>query len=83
MSNKESTCVEFVGITNKNHLALKEALVQGAREQDVELGRPSEHGRKFNMRLKMSGPKGTKIVVAVWLIEQGTEHPRLVTCYVE
>ncbi|MCH8912557.1 MAG: hypothetical protein IIA33_03205 [Planctomycetes bacterium] len=73
----------LLGITIKNHLVLREALVQGAREQDVESGRPSEHGRKFNMRLEMSGPKGTKIVVAVWLIEQGTEYPRLVTCYVE
>lgn len=73
----------LLGITSQNYLALKEALVQGAKEQGVEPGRPSEHGRKFNMRLEMSGPKGTKNVVAVWLIEQGTEHPRLVTCYVE
>jgi hypothetical protein len=31
----------------------------------------------------MSGPGGTKIVLAVWLVEPRDPRPRLITCYVE
>lgn len=35
------------------------------------------------MRVPMTGPRGTKVVLAVWLIETGDDRPRLITCYVE
>ena len=74
---------QLLGITRKNYCVLKDALLQGAKEQEVEAGRPSEHGDKFEMRLELSGMTGVVIVLSVWLVEEGTEYPRLITCYVE
>ena len=74
---------QLLGITRKHYLVLKDALLQGAKEQGVAAGQPSEHGQKFEMRLEMSGATGVVNVLSVWLVEKGTEYPRLITCYVE
>ncbi len=74
---------KLVGITRDHYLILKNALLEGARDQEVQPGQPSQYGRKYEMRLQLDGPKGTKVVLAIWLIEAGDDRPRLVTCYVE
>ena len=74
---------KLVGITRDQYLILKNALLEGARDLEVQPGQPSEYGRKYEMRLQLDGPKGTKVVLAIWLIEAGDDRPRLVTCYVE
>ena len=73
----------LLGITRANHEELRTALLDAAAEQDVQEGKSSSHGRKFEMRFEMSGPREAKTVLAVWLIETGSDRPRLITCYVE
>jgi hypothetical protein len=50
---------------------------------EVEPGRPSPFGDKFEMRFSVRGPFGTQRVLAVWMREEGQTSPRLITCYVE
>lgn len=50
---------------------------------DVEAGRPSPFGQKFEMRFAIRGPIGARPVLAVWMREEGQESPGLITCYVE
>ncbi|MBN2562143.1 MAG: hypothetical protein JXQ75_14560 [Phycisphaerae bacterium] len=73
----------LVGITRDDYLILKNALLEGARNQEVQPGQESQYGRKYEMRLQLGGPKGSRVVLAIWLIEAGDDQPRLVTCYVE
>ena len=73
----------LLGITRDDHLVLKNALLDGAADQEVQPGQPSQHGCKYEMRLQLDGPNGPKAVLAIWLIEAGDDRPRLVTCYVE
>lgn len=73
----------LMGITRDHYLILKNALLEGARVEEVQPGQASRYGRKFEMRLSMEGPKAARVVLAVWLIERGDDRPRLVTCYVE
>lgn len=73
----------LLGITRTNYVVLKNALLEAARGQEVVPGRATPFGRKYDMRVPMSGPRGKKDVLAVWLIETGDDRPRLVTCYVE
>ena len=73
----------LLGITRENYQLLKEQLLRAAVTVDVEPGRPSPFGQKFEMRFAVRGPIGTRRVLAVWLQEQGQAAPRLITCYVE
>jgi uncharacterized protein DUF6883 len=73
----------LLGITRVNYDVLKEQLLQAAMSVEVEPGRPSPFGDKFEMRFLVRGPLGTRRVLAVWLREEGQTSPRLITCYVE
>ncbi len=73
----------LMGITQDHYLLLKNALLEGAKVQEVQPGQASRYGRKFEKGLSLEGPKAARVVLAVWLIETGDDHPRLVTCYVE
>jgi hypothetical protein len=68
---------------DNNYLVLKGTLLAGAREREVRPGRVSPHGQKYVMDVPVPGPRGTRNVLAVWLIETGLDRPRPITCYVE
>lgn len=73
----------LLGITRVNYELLKEQLLQAAMSVEVEPGRPSPFGDKFEMRFPVRGPLGMRPVLAVWMREEGQTPPRLITCYVE
>jgi hypothetical protein len=73
----------LLGITRVNYEVLKEQLLQAAMSVEVEPGRPSLFGDKFEMRFSVRGPLGTRPVLAVWMREDAQTSPRLITCYVE
>jgi hypothetical protein len=72
-----------LGITRANYSLLKEQLLRAAATVEIEAGKPSPFGQKFEMRFAASGPLGTRPVLAVWMREVGRAGPRLITCYVE
>jgi len=74
---------DLLGITLDNWQELRDALLHAARSEDVVQGRASRFGTKYEIRFDLTGPAGCKKVLAVWLVEQGDPHPRLITCYVE
>lgn len=59
---------------------LKRALLSAAANEPVFREVETGHGRKYEMRFPLQAQRGKKIVRAVWIIEHGHEHPRLVTC---
>ena len=73
----------LIGITRGNYEVLKEQLLHAAMSVEVEPGRPSPFGEKFEMRCPVRGPLWTLPVLAVWMREEGQASPRLITCYVE
>jgi hypothetical protein len=74
---------ELLGFNRANMLVLKSLLVKAAREEPAEETASNRHGRKYIMRLPMTGGRGLHIIRVVWVIESGQSRPRLVTCYVE
>jgi hypothetical protein len=74
---------KLLGIDLGHAGVLKQALLHAARTAEVDQETVTEHGRKCVMRFTMSGTSGDKTVLAVWIIDDGSDQPRLVTCYVE
>lgn len=72
-----------LGITRANFRLLKEQLLRAAVTVEIEPGKASPFGQKFEMRFAVTGPLGTRHVLAVWMREVGFAGPRLITCYVE
>ena len=73
----------LLGINLSNWTILRDELLRAACEGDARVGKPSEHGKKFEIRFSMAGPRGTYTVVSVWFIPKGEDDPRLITSYVE
>lgn len=73
----------LLGITRANYVLLKDQLLLAATSVEVEAGQASPFGEKFEMRVLVRGPRGTRPVLAVWIREPGRAGPRLITCYVE
>jgi hypothetical protein len=73
----------LLSITRDNYGVLKSALLKAATELEATVGQFTAFGKKYEMRIPMVGPRGPKTVLAIWLIENGEDRPRLITCYVE
>ncbi len=73
----------LLGIERGNAGMLKEALLSAAANEDVTRDGVTPYSRKCEIRFPFSGPRGSKRVVSVWIVEEDSDRPRLVTCYVE
>lgn len=72
-----------VGFNETNASELEEALLSLARRQDVSGVERSVHGTKYVIEGEIETPSGRRLTVrTVWIIEPGTQVPRLVTAYV-
>ena len=70
-----------LGITAAHALLLKSALLAAARDGDARPTRRNAQGQLFEIEFDCQGPAATKRVVSVWIVENSTQIPRLVTCY--
>lgn len=74
---------QLLGIVRENPEPLREALVHAAAQHPASPGQPSPYGSKYEVRFDMTGIRGTYTILSVWMIEHGSEVPRLVTAYIE
>jgi hypothetical protein len=72
-----------LGITLANREVLREAILSAAEnsEEAEPLGN-NGHGEVYVMRFPLETPRGRAAVLTVWIIRDGEDFPRLVTCYI-
>jgi uncharacterized protein DUF6883 len=58
-------------------------LLRIAREGDVAVSELAPFGQKYVIDAELTFNYRTAIVRTVWIIENGTDFPRLVSCYVK
>jgi hypothetical protein len=73
----------LLGIRLDNAHALKASLLRAASTQEVARETPTPYGRKYEIRFPLDGPRDRRMVLSVWIVEEGNDLPRLVTRYVE
>jgi hypothetical protein len=73
-----------VGAYNVKKLLLRylEADIRRGLKAEVALERPTDYGRRYEIRMTLQTPSGEPLTVrTIWQIDIGTEVPRLLTLY--
>ncbi len=73
----------LLNIDLANADVLRRALLHATANEDAWLGKSSKYGTKYEIRFRMTGPRGTYTILSVWMIRSGEADPRLVTAYIE
>lgn len=70
------------GFEHSNPEAFEAALVLHADERDIEETRDSGFGTKYELRCELKTPDNRNpCIVTVWIINEETDNPNLVTAY--
>ena len=72
-----------LGLTLDNAEWLRAQVLRLAREGDAAVGEPSPFGQKYLIDAALTVNERVAIVRTAWIIENGTDFPRLVSCYVK
>ena len=72
-----------LGITLANGEVLRQAILSAAENSDdaEPLGN-NGHGEVYILRFPVETPRGSATVLTVWIIRDGEDFPRLITCYI-
>ena len=72
-----------LGITLANREVLRQAILSAAENSDEAepLGN-NGHGEVYVLRFPLGTDRGRATVLTVWIIRDGEDFPRLVTCYI-
>ena len=70
------------GFTIEAWSVLASALIKQINENDYINAEEGRHGTKYTVVASIESPKGaTTAVKTIWMIAEGTQHPRLITAY--
>jgi hypothetical protein len=72
-----------LGLTLADADWLRERLLQAAREDETGEGTPSPFGMKYVIDFNVSRGGLSAVVRSAWLVELGTDFPRLTSCYIK
>jgi hypothetical protein len=81
--HKAKVFESVLGITTSN----KEVLVDAIRtavenSDDADLLGNNGHGDVYVLRVPLATERGVATVLSVWIIRDGEDFPRLITCYI-
>ena len=70
------------GFTKEAWSVLASPLIKQVNENDYVNAEEGRHGTKYTVVASIESPKGaTTAVKTIWMIAEGTQHPRLITAY--
>jgi hypothetical protein len=72
-----------LGITLANREVLRQAILSAAENsEDAEPLGNNGHGEVYILRFPLETQGGRAVVLTVWIIRDGEDFPRLVSCYI-
>jgi hypothetical protein len=72
-----------LGLTADDAEWLRDEVLRIAREVDARVGHPSPFGVTYVIDAKVTFEGRTTVVRTAWIIENGKDFPRLLSCYVK
>ena len=81
--NKARVFKSALGITVANAYLLRDAIL-GAAATSAEIRETGDngYGMTYQMIFRMESHAGSAAVMTGWIVEKGTNFPRLTTCYI-
>ena len=71
-----------LGITREDAEILKSKITDEMKHADIEWTRKDQYGERFKADLMIRIDNRNALVRAIWIIEEQSKIPELVTCYV-
>ncbi len=71
-----------LGLTIDDAEWLRERLLQAASMEEAVAGQASVFGETFIIDFRLARGERSAMVRAAWIVESGTDFPRLTSCYV-
>ncbi|MDJ0737574.1 MAG: hypothetical protein QNJ47_26515 [Nostocaceae cyanobacterium] len=79
--HKAHLFLSILGMTADNAEDLRQILLEVVKVQEVQLGRRDDFGQRYTLDFTLEWQGKSTIVRSGWIIEQGSNTPRLTTCY--
>jgi hypothetical protein len=70
-----------IGLTANEAEELRATLLQVVKSGDARLGRHDSYGQRYIVDFPLTWRGKQSLIRSGWIIEHGTETPRLTTCY--
>ncbi len=71
-----------LGFTRADAEKLREMILTAARTDEASPSKLLPYGQMYTLDFNAEGLSGTVTIRTGWIVETGTDFPRLVTCYV-
>ena len=79
--HKAKLFASLLGLSAAQAGVLKSALLAAARDEEAVERGYNGYGRQYSVEFDCTGPGGTVKLLSAWIILDGEDFPRLVTCY--
>ena len=79
--HKARLFVAALGMTDIDAESLRDALLQAVKSHDAALGRRDAYGQRYLIDFEFDWRGRRAILRSGWIIEHGSDTPRLTTCY--
>lgn len=70
-----------LGMTRDDAEDLRDALLQAIKTYDTQLGRRDEYGQRYVIDFVLAWRGKRAMIRSSWIIEHGSDTPRLTSCY--
>lgn len=70
-----------LGLTRDDAADLRDALLQAVRTHEAKLGRRDAYGQRYIVDFVLEWRGKQAMIRSSWIIEHGTDTPRLTSCY--
>lgn len=71
-----------LGISSADAAMLRDMLLRGAATDDATPGKTDRHGTRHTLDLVVARAERSAVVRTHWIVRQGEDVPRFVSCYV-
>ena len=71
----------ILGMTADNAEELRQTLLEVVKVQEAQLGRRDEFGQRYTLDFTVEWQNRSATLRSGWIIEHGSEIPKLTTCY--
>ncbi|KLL09787.1 hypothetical protein FrCorBMG51_22535 [Protofrankia coriariae] len=77
--NKYRVIRSATGLDVGDVAEIRRQVLDGVRHGEPILGKRDEYGRRWSVDILLTGPSGTIVVRSGWIVETGSDVPRLTT----